>query len=98
MQQSSVDPRTGLIDMDVIQTGVSAAERALRGALGSEVRALLEADPSARSGQGVRLAELLDRVNAQASVSVGERELRQALAELEGVARVHGGLVSLVAA
>jgi hypothetical protein len=30
MQQSSIDPRTGQIDMDVIQTGVSAADRGLR--------------------------------------------------------------------
>ena len=42
LQQSSVDPRTGQIDMDVIQTGISAADRTLRAALGGELRALLD--------------------------------------------------------
>lgn len=43
MQQASIDPRTGQIDMDVIQTGVSAADRTMRAQLLSELKALLEA-------------------------------------------------------
>ena len=43
--------------------------------------------PSPQAGGGggsVRLADLLDRFNAQAAVHVSEREVRQALGELEG--------------
>jgi hypothetical protein len=47
MQQASIDPRTGQIDMDVIQTGVSAADRTMRGQLVGELKALLEQQVSA---------------------------------------------------
>ena len=42
MQQASIDPRTGQIDMDVIQTGVSAADRTMKAQLVGELKALLE--------------------------------------------------------
>lgn len=61
-----------------------------KGADPCAVRELQAGGPS-----GMRLAELLDLVNAQASVRVTERELRQALGELEDVARVAGGVVTL---
>lgn len=48
MQQASIDPRTGQIDMDVIQTGVSAADRTMRAALAGELRGLLEQHVSHR--------------------------------------------------
>ncbi|PSC67965.1 DNA replication licensing factor MCM4 [Micractinium conductrix] len=92
MQQSSIDPRTGQIDMDVIQTGVSAADRSMKAQLVGELRSLLEA----RAGpNGLRIADLLDTVNAQASVRVSERDLRLALAQLDDVARVQQGVVTL---
>lgn len=80
----------------MIQTGVSAADRTMKAALVGELRALLEA--RARPGSsGLRIADLLDAVNAQASVRVSERDLRLALNELEDVARVHQGVVKMVA-
>lgn len=92
MQQSSIDPRTGQIDMDIIQTGVSAADRTLKAQLLREVEALLEA--RAAGGAGLRLAELLDALNAQASVHVSEKELRAALTQLEDRFKLSGGVVS----
>ena len=114
MQQSSIDPRTGQIDMDLIISGgrsaavaagrchvctarstaatlvfrwprcwacagVSAADRTMKAQLVGELRSLLErkAGPS-----GIRIADLLDSVNAQSSVRVTERDLRVALNEL----------------
>lgn len=91
MQSSSIDPRTGQIDMDLIATGVSAADRTMKAALGAEVRALLRAQ--LKPG-GMRLAELLERVNDQASVRVTERDLRLALTELEDDYRLAAGVVS----
>ena len=44
---------------------------------------------------GLRIADLLDTVNAQASVRVSERDLRLALAQLDDVARVQQGVVTL---
>ena len=41
MQQSATDPDTGAIDMDIIQTGVSASRRRDREALANELANLL---------------------------------------------------------
>lgn len=41
MQQSATDPETGAIDMDIIQTGVSASRRRDREALANELAQLL---------------------------------------------------------
>lgn len=140
MQQSSVDPRTGQIDMDLLMGGVSAADRAMKAQLTGELRALLEqkarrgskpaclssADVDHQGGRmlvtmacqpcvgcwivwmqvcipqppcaaprplqagpnGLRIADVLDSINAQSSVRVSERDLRQALNEL---VRLGGG-------
>lgn len=42
MQQSATDPTTGLIDMDVITTGVSAADRVARTQLARELKDLID--------------------------------------------------------
>jgi hypothetical protein len=41
LQQAATDPVTGAIDMDLIQTGVSASERIARAQLAQEIKALL---------------------------------------------------------
>ena len=41
LQQSATDPRTGTIDMDLIQTGVSSSLRQMRHKLEQEVRGCL---------------------------------------------------------
>lgn len=60
----------------------------MKAALVGELRALLEAR-TRPGGAGLRIADLLDAVNAQASVRVSERDLRLALNELVG-ARLGG--------
>ncbi len=42
MQQTAVDPTTGTIDMDLIQTGISAGDRVARSHLTTELQALIE--------------------------------------------------------
>ena len=41
IQQAATDPVTGAIDMDLIQTGVSATERMARQQLAQEIKTLL---------------------------------------------------------
>ena len=65
----------------------------MKAALVGELRGLLQ--QRAAGAGGVRLADLLDGINAQSSVRVSERDLRLALAELEDVARVQHGVVTL---
>ena len=45
IQQAATDPVTGAIDMDLIQTGVSASERIARGQLAQEIKKLLISPP-----------------------------------------------------
>ena len=52
MQQSSIDPRTGQIDMDVIQTGVSAADRTMKAQLVGELRTMLTHKVGGKWGLG----------------------------------------------
>jgi DNA replication licensing factor MCM4 len=47
MQQTAVDPTTGTIDMDLIQTGISAGERIARSHLTNELQALIQSASSA---------------------------------------------------
>jgi hypothetical protein len=64
---------------------MSAADRTLKAQLAGELRNLLEQ----RAGpNGMRMADLLDSINAQSSVRVNEHDLRIALVELEDFARV----------
>ena len=99
LQQSSVDPRTGQIDMDVIQTGVSAADRSARAQLASKLRELLEGRGSGNAGnqqqQGTRIADLVEELGAAAGVPVSERDIQAALAELQGEVKVTAGRVTL---
>lgn len=96
MQQSSIDPRTGQIDMDVIQTGVSAADRTARAALATHVRNILESRSHA-GVQNVRLADLMDELAAVAGGTVTDRDVQAALTELQGEVRVAQGRVTLTA-
>ncbi|KAG7667430.1 hypothetical protein KSW81_004133 [Nannochloris sp. 'desiccata'] len=86
--------------MDVIQTGVSAADRTARAQLATKLRELLEG----RSGnggagnqnqQGARIADLVEELGAAAGVAVSERDVQAALAELQGEVRVTAGRVTL---
>lgn len=45
MQDTAIDPETGAIDMDIINTGVSASRRLARSDLAKELRELLLRTP-----------------------------------------------------
>lgn len=94
MQQASIDPKTGQIDMDVIQTGVSAADRSARNQLAGMLRDILEVKKP--GAEGVRIADLVDTLGmATGSNSFTERDVENALRELQGEVRVQSGRVTL---
>lgn len=64
LQQAATDPVTGAIDMDLIQTGVSASERIARGQLAQEIKKLLisecaHSEHFHRGSDGLRLPSLM---------------------------------------
>jgi DNA replication licensing factor MCM4 len=80
LQQSATDPVTGAIDMDLIQTGVSAAARALAAKLAPALRAAL----AAAGPGGAAISELVTSANAAGAVgfAVGPAQVREALRAL----------------
>lgn len=72
----ATDPKTGRIDMDIVQTGTTAAQRRMRDALDTEVLAVLP--PAA----GMRFTELAAAVNEKLSIRVENLELLDSLRRL----------------
>ena len=95
MQQASIDPKTGQIDMDVIQTGVSAADRTARNQMAGMIRDILEAKSAGING--VRIADLVETLAVTTgSTSITERDVENALRELPGEVRVQSGRAILM--
>ena len=80
LHQSATDPVTGAIDMDLIQTGVSAAARALAAKLAPALRSAL----AAAGPGGAAISELVSSANAAGAVgfAVGPAQVREALRTL----------------
>ncbi|CAL8467630.1 g7168 [Coccomyxa elongata] len=74
IQQAATDPVTGAIDMDLIQTGVSASERIARGQLAQEIKKLLISKPA-----GMTFEEMTAAIANQASVPVDQTAVRRAV-------------------
>ncbi|KAI8915519.1 MCM2/3/5 family-domain-containing protein [Powellomyces hirtus] len=91
LQTAAVDPKTGLIDLDLVNTGISARTRAMHGDKRAALRNLLVDELLQQGGsgtvRGVRWAEAYRAFNDQADVSVGEAEFNSLLEQLmdEGV-------------
>ncbi|KAK7207242.1 cell division control protein 54 [Myxozyma melibiosi] len=78
----ATDPVTGRIDMDLIQTGTSAAQRRLRGDLMREVLKAVDGLSRGNVG-GVRYSDLLRHMNEQASEHIENLEFGDAVRSLE---------------
>ncbi|CAG7850423.1 DNA replication licensing factor MCM4; AltName: Full=Cell division control protein 54 [Serendipita indica DSM 11827] len=77
---SAMDPSTGRIDMSLLNTGVGAHQRKLRGDLGKEILALLDG-PTGR--KGMKWADALAAINQQSSVGVDASEFVEVIRALE---------------
>jgi len=95
MQSAAIDPRTGLIDMDKILTGHSAADRKQRSDIAEGVDEILQG----MQGRRARLSEILLKLKERnASIEISVQEVRDAallLAEQDR-AIVKGDLVQLI--
>ena len=89
IRTSATDPRTGQIDMDLINTGTSLQQRKIRGDLKREVLTLLD---GASGTRGIKWADLIKQLGAQSSVPVDPNEFAEAIRglETEGLVRVTG--------
>jgi len=73
-QLAAVDPRTGLIDMDAITTGIGSSERALNEQLAQEVFNLLQEE-----NQGISITQILGKINEQATSQVRREAIVRAI-------------------
>lgn len=80
-QTAATDPRTGTIDMDLIMTGRSAADRLSKAALADEVLLVLSEHKNPTIAFSL-LKEAVERASETAS-KVENRELREVLTQLD---------------
>ena len=78
MQSSATDPRTGKIDMDLIQTGISASTRAVRKELASELQKIIAAAAGPMHIQDLR-KEIMAQTLGQ---DIAPNEIREAVSLL----------------
>ncbi|KAJ1731757.1 MCM DNA helicase complex subunit [Coemansia sp. Benny D160-2] len=97
LRESATDPRTGLIDLDLLTTGFAASDRRQLDAIKRETRRLLLASASsapsdAASSNSALYQVWLDRLNAQSYDPVSPRLFDQVVRELqtEGLINVVG--------
>ncbi|XP_050364026.1 DNA replication licensing factor MCM4 [Argentina anserina] len=98
MQQSATDHSTGTIDMDLINTGISASERMRRENLVASARNFIM-EKMQLGGPSMRLLELLEELKKQGSGGeIHLNDLRNAMATLasEGFVAVQGDSVKRV--
>lgn len=79
LQQAAMDPRTGTIDMDVINTGISASTRMHKRLLADELKSML----LGTAGNEHSIGKLVSEMTGRAGTSIPENEVREALRLLQ---------------
>lgn len=89
IRASATDPTTGLIDLDLINTGAGQQQRKMRGDLKREVIALLD---GLGGNRGVRWADAIKQLSQQSTVPIDGGEFSEVIKalETEGVIKVVG--------
>lgn len=89
IRASATDPVTGLIDIDLLNTGAGQQQRRLHADLKKEITAVID---SLSAGRSIRWADAISQLNEQSSVQVDATEFTSAIRELEaeGVLKVVG--------
>ncbi|KAJ2156928.1 MCM DNA helicase complex subunit, partial [Coemansia sp. RSA 552] len=82
LREAATDPRTGLLDLDLLATGFAASDRSQLASLKRELRTLLRA-AAQRAEPTAASSAWLDRLSAQSYAPVPPRLFDQALRELE---------------
>lgn len=84
LKQSATDPKTGIIDVSILTTGVSSSERAARETLAKELRKMIQARAKAEGQpQQLRSEALFEEVRSQAQVGVTQQQFEAALRLLQ---------------
>jgi DNA replication licensing factor MCM4 len=91
LKESSTDPTTGLIDVDLLLAGQSNRDRKLRGDLRREVLNLLETMDA--SNKGMRWTEVVKALEGQSAIPVDQAEFSEVVRALEkeGTVKLTGG-------
>ena len=66
LKQAATDPKTGIIDVGILTTGVSSSERSRRQLLAKELLKLLQS--KAKSGAQLKTQAVLEMMQAQSQV------------------------------
>lgn len=92
LRMSATDPNTGLIDLDLINTGAGQQQRRLRTDLKSQIMKLLDAMTGPGGKGGIRWTEAVKQLQNQSSVRVEANEFTEAVKalEMEGTIKVIG--------
>jgi DNA replication licensing factor MCM4 len=89
IRASATDPVTGLIDIDLLNTGTGQQQRRLRGDLKREVISFFD---GIGGNRGVRWADALKQLSEQSSVGIDASEFSEVVRTLEseGILKVVG--------
>lgn len=82
IRTSATDPTTGLVDLDLINTGAGQQQRKMRGDMRREILALLDGGAGSRSG--VRWVDAVKQLQEQSSVAIDNAEFAEVVKTLEG--------------
>ena len=94
LQQSATDPRTGTIDMDLIQTGVSASLRQMRHKLEQDVRGILGNSQGRAMATAALMEDLKQSLQSQAPTLNELWEVLQQMSD-SGRLNIRGDQVAL---
>ncbi|KAG7194743.1 DNA replication licensing factor, mcm4 component [Scheffersomyces spartinae] len=83
IKEYATDPVTGRIDMDMVQTGTTVAQRRLQEDLSNEIMAILELDNGS-----IRLTDLVVRLNERSSIRVESQHVHDAIKRMTQEGRV----------
>ncbi|KAL4067424.1 MCM2/3/5 family-domain-containing protein [Scleroderma yunnanense] len=81
IRTSAMDPRTGKIDMGLLNTGTGAGQRKLRDDMQKEILAMLEG--SGGKGRGIKWGDAMRRLGEQSSIRVDAAEFTEVIKALE---------------
>lgn len=91
IRTSAMDPRTGKIDMSMLNTGTGQGQRKLRDDMRKEVVAML--DRAGASGKrGIRWTDVVKQLSEQSSMKVDTADFNEVIKTLEneGIVKVMG--------
>ena len=83
IRTSAMDPRTGKIDMGLLNTGTSTGQRKLRDDVKKEVLNMLDAGGGGAKGKAMKWSDIMKTLGEQRSVKVDPVEFSGVIKELE---------------